>query len=77
VTEHFRIAERAMVARRPRKASRNGIVTTIKVHKDVWAIAFDLAAGDTGRLIVLSANEIVVTNQSRHPNPRREASERN
>ena len=68
MTEDFRIAERAMVARRPRKATQNGPVNVIRVHPEVWAIAFDLAEGDTGRLVVTSANEVVVTNQSRHAN---------
>ena len=64
MTEDFRIAERAMVARRPRKATQNGPVNVIRVHPEVWSLAWKLAGADAGRLVVTSANTVIVANNA-------------
>jgi hypothetical protein len=68
VSESFRLAESAAVARRKTgRASRNGLVTSIRVDRRVWRAALDLAGGDAARLVVESATSVTVLNRGRKP----------
>lgn len=49
----------------PKSASRSGPVTAVQVHPAAWELALILAGGDSSRLRITGASEVIVENRGR------------
>jgi hypothetical protein len=60
------VHKHALVKRSRRQAGpRSSAVEVIRVHPAAWRLALQLAAGDTGRLLVVDAGTVLVRNRGR------------